>query len=597
MAQFHSMVRYTKESLDKLRSRIDLSEVIGQHIDLKKAGGAMKALCPFHEERSPSFVVNRGDQHYHCFGCGAHGDAIQFLMQHVRLSFSDAVQQLAERFSVHLEQVDSRGGDVKLANKSRLKELLDAASRFYQAYLLYSEEGQAALDYLVSRGITLDFIEAFQVGLSPKQEGPFKKYMHQLHYSDEELIEAGVAADRGGKIRDFFQERLMFPIQDAAGSCIGFSARKFHEATFGGKYINTSETPLFKKSRVLFGLAQTRRRIIKQKQAIIVEGGLDALRMIYNGFDLTVAALGTAFGEDHAHELCQLGVARVYLLFDGDTAGQEASIKVGNLFQKRGVEVLVAALGDGQDPDSLLAKDGPLAITQSLLDAQEYLAFLWRHYTKTLHTDSPAEKNKIVQEIVLRIREWDNAVMVHESLKKLSALTEIPEELFGIDVLQPRTVHFKRSVKQVDDAKEIDPDRILEQDLLRPLLLFGHADALFTLCQKNIQPTDFRTPIAKGLYEKLVANLAKKESLDLLMLADEEETETFLSEVLNKKINHEKVEEQLQATIQRIKERNWMHDRESIKMKIHSGNASEDELMLLVKQFDELTKQIPQVVA
>ncbi len=580
------MARYTKESLDTLRSRIDLAEVIGQHIELKRAGGAMKALCPFHEERSPSFVVNKGDHHYHCFGCGAHGDAIQFLMQHVRLSFSDAVQQLAERFGVHLDQVDGQQGEVKRSNKGRLKDLLDAACRFYQAFLLYTEEGKVPLNYLFARGITLDFIDAFQVGLSPKVDGPFRKYIHDQGYTDEECKEAGLLADRGGRLRDFFQERLMFPIHDAAGSCIGFSARKFQETTFGGKYINTSETPLFKKSRVLFGLSQSRRRIIKTKQAIIVEGGLDALRMIYNGFDLTVAALGTAFGEEHANELKLLGVERVFLLFDGDTAGQEASIKVGNIFQKRGIEVQVAMLQDGQDPDSLLAKEGPLAITKVLVDAEEYLPFLWRHYTKSKNPRTPAEKNKIVQEIVQRIRDWDNPVMVHESLKKLSALTQIPEELFGIDVLQPRTLHFKSSIKKAQSA-DIDPDRILEQDLLRILLLYGNgSEELISLARNNIAPSDLRNPLARKLYERFPLNF-----FDIM----DEELEPFLSEILNKKMLHAKAKEQLIATIQRIKERNWMHERESIKMKIHSGKASEEELMQLVKQFDELTKQMPSV--
>ncbi|MCE5295385.1 MAG: DNA primase [Chlamydiales bacterium] len=592
------MVRYTKQSLDTLRQRIDVSDVISQHVELKKAGGAMKGLCPFHEERNPSFVVNRGDTHYHCFGCGAHGDAIQFLMQHLRVTFTEAVEQLAERFGVTLEKLDGPS-DYKSINKSRLKDALDAASRFYQTYLLHTEEGRAALEYLYARGISLEFIHAFQVGLSPRSEGLFKKYMNQAHFKDEELKEVGLLADRGGKLREFFGERLMFPILDVTGATIGFSARKMSESVFGGKYINTSETPLFKKSRVLFGLAASRRRIIKQKQAIIVEGGLDALRMIYHGFDLTVAALGTAFGEDHVHEVCALGVTRVYLLLDGDTAGQEASVKVGHLFQKRGVEVLVAILKEGQDPDSLLAKEGPIAITQALLGAREYLAFLWQHYSKTLHTDSPAEKNKIIQELVLRVREWDNTVMVHESLKKLAAITQVPEELLGLDVLQPRTLFFKRSVSN-SATQAIDPDRILEQDLLRWIILCGPGMPEFVaFVQKNIAPGDLRLPLAKIVYEMVLERLLANKQIDLLQLTEDieiEELPQFLSEILNKKINRDKAKDHLTDTMQRIKDRNWMHERESIKMKIHSGKASEDELMELVKQFDDLKKKTPTVL-
>lgn len=588
------MVRYTKESLEALRSRIDLAEVLSQHIELKRAGAAMKARCPFHEERSPSFVVNRGDTHYHCFGCGAHGDAIQFLMQHLRLSFSDAVEQLAERFHVQLDRIEG-SIETKTSNKSRLKEALEAATRFYEAYLLHTHEGRTALEYLFARGISLDFIHAFRVGLSPKSEGFLRKYLHQAHFSDEELIEAGLLVERGGKVREFFQERIMFPILDVQSQTIGFSARKMHEATFGGKYINTSETPLFKKSRVLFGLAQSRKRIIKTKQAIIVEGGLDALGMIYNGFDCTVAALGTAFGEDHVHEVCQLGVMKVYLLFDGDTAGQEASVKVGHLFQKRGVEVLVARLKAGSDPDSLLAEEGPVAITEAMIHAEEYLAFLWGHFSKSLHANSPAEKNKLVQELVQRVRAWDNPVMVHESLKKIAALTKVPEELLGIDVLQTRTIHFKKSL-QTSVREQVDPDSILEQDLLRWLILLGQP--VFELVSKNIAPQDLRVEAAKVLYSQVSTLLAEKKPLDLLKLTADAETDElslFLSDVLNKKVNRDKAQEALTQTILRIKERNWMHARESIKMKIHSGNLAEDELMELVKQFDALKKQTPTV--
>lgn len=401
------MVRYTKESLETLRQRIDIAEVLSQYIDLKRSGSGFKALCPFHDEKSPSFIVNKGDTHYHCFGCGAHGDAIQFLMLHQRLTFSNAVQQLAERFQVHLEQLEGRSYDAGI-NRTRLKEAVEAACRFYQWALLHTKEGHVALQYLHKRSISLEFIYAFRIGYSPKKNGLFRKYMHTCGFTDAELQEAGLLTD---KRSEFFHERIMLPILDPASLPIGFSARKFQEDTFGGKYINTKETPLFKKSRVLFGMAMSRRRIIKQKQAIIVEGGLDALRMVYHGFDCTVAALGTAFGEEHVQELVQLGVTRVFLLLDGDDAGQKAAVKVGNLFQKKGVEVLVAKLLPGQDPDSLLVQGGPVAIAKAIVGAEDYLPFLLFQHTAELQSDAPAQKQRMLQEIVTLIRQWDSPVM------------------------------------------------------------------------------------------------------------------------------------------------------------------------------------------
>jgi DNA primase len=263
------------------------------------------------------------------------------------------------------------------------------------------------------------------------------------------------------------------------------------------------------------------------------------------------------------------------------------------------VEVLVASLSPGQDPDSLLAKKGPLAITQALLGAREYLTFLWEHYSKTLHTSSPAEKNMLVQELVQKIREWDNTVMVHESLKKLSALTQVPEELLGIDVLQPRTIYFKRSLGN-NAPQQVDPDRILEQDLMRWLLLCGQGSPeLVDLAVNNIKAEDLRQESAKKLYQTVTDALLAKKEIHTMQLAIDlggEDGPLFLSEILNKKVNRDKAREQLTDTILRIKERNWMHERESIKMKIHSGKANDDELMQLVKQFDDLKKKTPAIV-
>jgi DNA primase len=268
---------FTKESLELLRQRIDLPEVLSGHLDLQRSGSSYKALCPFHEEKTPSFMVQRGDSHYHCFGCGAHGDAIAFLMTHVKMGFAEAVESLAERFQVTLEKSEEPQGE-KGPSKAKLKQALELASNLYHYLLLYSVEGQVALRYLYQRGLDLDFIRQFQVGFAVRQGDLLMRYL-RIHAIDERLQEqAGlISVAQSGRMRDFFSDRITFPIRDALGAVIGFSARKFKEETFGGKYINTPETPLFKKSRVLFGLSYCRSRIAKEAKAIIVEGQIDCL--------------------------------------------------------------------------------------------------------------------------------------------------------------------------------------------------------------------------------------------------------------------------------------------------------------------------------
>lgn len=587
---------YTEESLQLLRQRIDLAEVLSAHIDLKRAGASYKALCPFHDEKSPSFIVHKGDSHYHCFGCGAHGDAIAFLMSHLKMSFADAVESLADRFQVSLEHVEKQG-EKKGPNKTRLKEALREAKRFYHFYLLYTEEGHEALEYLYQRGLDLDFIELFEIGFAPKNAGVFQATMRGLHFDDTILEETGLITNsQRGQKRDFFFNRVMFPIKDSVGQVVGFSARKIKEDTFGPKYLNTPETVLFKKSQLLYGLSECRKRIAKEKKAILVEGQIDTLRLIQEGFDRTVAGQGTAFTEDHANELIKLGVQEIFIAFDGDEAGRQAAIKVGDFFQKEGIEVFVVRFKEKEDPDSLLREKGPGVFTSYLEKAISYLNFLVEEYSKTMHVDSPSGKHQLVQAITKRIRGWNHPLMVHESLRKLAQLLEVPENLIQEEKFVQDEVFIKKSDSVT--KQQIDPHRILEGDFLRWLLLFGTKDRLSEIAILNLTPADLRVPICKKLYEVYCREQKENKNCDLLsigMQLDQVEGQLFLSEILQKRINGERAKEGCVLTIQKILERNWLHEREEIKMKIHSGRCSEEEVYLLAKRFDELKKQAPVV--
>lgn len=588
------MTLFTKESLELLKSRVDLVDVLSSHVELKRAGPAFKALCPFHDEKTPSFVVQRGDSHYHCFGCGAHGDAIQFLMQHLKMSFIEAVESLAQRFHVALEKAE--GLQKPGPSKALLKDAMESACQFYHFILLHTPEGHEALHYLYRRGLDLDFVRTFEVGLAPRAGGLFRKTMHERKHFDDVLAETGlIHKNKNGDWRDFFSERITFPIRDASGAVIAFSARKYRESTFGGKYINTPETPLFKKSHVLFGLNYCRRRIAKERRAIIVEGQIDALRLIQEGFNITVAGQGTAFGEGHIKELLHLGINTAYLAFDGDKAGQEAAIKVGNLLQKHGVEAYVAAIADGMDPDALLREQGPEGIQKLLKNSMDYLSFLVKHFSQQLNLDSPAAKTELIHTVAQRIREWDDPLMVHESLRKLSKLAHVPEDIVGVGQDHIPQIYIKKS-GSVGELL-IDPDRILEMDLLRWLLLMGENSPHFIeIARINLSPEQFRIPVFRQIYQTYLEASNQQHPLDLLSLAinlDDAEAQMVMSDILQKKINREKAEDHFMETIQKMLDRQWMNAREEIRMKIHSGRYSDEEVLQLAKQFDELKKNPP----
>lgn len=591
------MPMFSKESLETLRQRIDLVDVLSAHLDLKRTGAAYKGLCPFHDEKTPSFMIQKGDTHYHCFGCGAHGDAIQFLMGHLKLSFSDAVESLAQRFNVPLQHVE-HSEELKGPNKGALKEALDMGARFFHLHLLHSADGHEALNYLYRRGIDLDFINRFCVGLAPKEPGVLRKVLHAKFIKDEVIAEAGlISPGKDGGWRDFFQDRITFPICDASGAVIGFSARKYKEATFGGKYINTGETPLFKKSRVLFGLHHCRRRIAKERKAIIVEGQIDALRLIAAGFNITVAGQGTAFGESHAKELIALGLNQVYLALDSDEAGRQATYKIGDLFQREGIETRIVPLPSGQDPDSFLRAKGPQAFLELMHNSIDYLKFIVEHYSRIINIESPAGKNELVQTISKQIRSWNHPLMVHESLRKVAHLVKVPEAMMGVGQDYVPNIYIKKSASI--GVQTIDPDKILESDFLRWLLLLGQQHPDFVdIARKNVKPEDLHVSPCRALYQTYLECSSTEMPCDLLSLAihvNDAEGQALLSEILQKKVNIEKSKAHYNESIQKILDRNWMEMREEIRMRIHSAECSDEEVFALVKKFDELKRSQPTI--
>jgi len=582
-----------KESLERLRSRIDLPVLLESYIELKRAGASFKALCPFHDEKTPSFTVQKGDSHYHCFGCGAHGDAIEFLMQKEGLNFTEAVELLADKFQVFLEYEEVGSGPVE--SKRPLYELMQAAHEFFHTLLLESMEARGAREYLEARGVTTDFLKTFEIGFSLRQSGPLSRYLMKKGFTVEQMSQVGLLrlSDRGA--RDFFSERILFPIRDGRGRVIGFSGRKYIESTFGGKYINTPETPLFKKSRVLFGLNYSRARIAKERRAILVEGQMDALRLISSGLNLTVAAGGTAFGEGHVEELLRLGVHQVYLAFDSDQAGYDAALKVGHLFQSAGVEVAVLPIAQGEDPDSIVQERGVEAFVDLIEKALPFLEFFISRLSARFSVDSPAGKNEIIRLATQQIRGWNQPVIVHESLKKLALLMQVPEDFVVHLPAQQQTVYKK--AERTGSELKFDPDHILESDLLRLLLLIDRSEeeGLYEQVFEKVDRQTFENSDTRELFTLLKERLSDETPPSWMELATAlpEESQPLLDHLQKKRINNEKVGDHLKETVHKILERKWLREMEKISQEIQNPGKTEERELELVKAFDEHKRNRP----
>lgn len=364
---------------EDVRSRIDIVDLIGAYLSLKKKGGQFWACCPFHHEKTPSFSVNPSKQFYHCFGCGEHGDIFTFLMKMEGLSFGDALRKLAERVGVPIEEKK----DPNAILRNRLFALHAELAEFYQRCLKTLPSAQLARDYLVSRKLDGEIVERFGIGYAPasKSGNVLLKWAEKHKYTVEELIEAGIALppkyeNRPNDFYDPFKGRLMFPIRDAQGRVVAFSGRILVKKENVGKYVNSRESEIFKKGRVLYALDQAARNIVKtpHREAIICEGQIDVIRCHACGFPTAVASEGTAFTKDHV-TLLKKTADSVTLLFDADAAGKKAALRTGALFLAEDIPVRVASLPPGEDPDSFLRDKGPAAFREVLDAAISITAF------------------------------------------------------------------------------------------------------------------------------------------------------------------------------------------------------------------------------
>jgi len=583
------MVLFSKESVQKLREAIDIVDLISRYVDLKKAGVTYKGLCPFHDERTPSFTVQAATRHYHCFGCGAHGDGLSFLMQHESLDFKQALEFLAERYGVTLEVAEG-SSEQKGTSKVRLRQVMEAASQFYHTALLHSKEASRARDYLSSRGFSDSFLRSFTVGFALEKRTTLSSFLLEQGFSRKEMMEVGLVGKKGG---DFFTDRILFPIHDAIGNIIGFSGRKWREETFGGKYINTPETPLFKKSQVLFGLYRSKKRLMKERIACLVEGQLDALRLIEAGFDFTVATLGTAFGMSHVDQLRAFGVEEVYLSFDQDEAGHKSAEKAGHMLMKRGIGVRVVSFDGAKDPDELLSRQGKSAFYSALATALPYVEYVVNRSKQRHDWALPQNKDRELRQIAERIREWDSSILVHESLRQLASLVHVPEKLLNIGEKAVLTTSLPSSLPL---PRAGDAALMLELDIVRYLVNGSENTELVECISKNISEDDFISGQVRKLFSKSMKQIEQGKGVDFVSLASEldtEEAEKIFQALVSRRQKAEGALQQVKELICKVKERNWLQKRETIRLKMEEAQIDEKELMNLAKEFDSLMKSPP----
>jgi DNA primase len=519
--------RIRDDDIAEVREKARIDDVVSSYVTLKRAGGgSLKGLCPFHDEKTPSFNVNPARQFWHCFGCGEGGDVLGFLMKIDGLSFVEAVERLADKYGVQLRREEGDAPErPRGPARGRLIEAHQVAQEYY-AEQLTTTEAQVARDFLTQRGFDEDAAATFGIGYAPRGGEALLRHLRGRRFTDEELVTAGLVA-QGRSAYDRFRGRLLWPIREASGETIGFGARRIHDDDrIEAKYLNTPETPIYKKSKVLYGIDLARRTIGLSGQAVIVEGYTDVMACHLAGVGTAVATCGTAFGDDHARVLRRFlhdhdeFRGEVVFTFDGDRAGQDAAMKVFQNDQAFASQTYVAVAPDGLDPCDLRLQQGDAAVRELVARRRPLYRFALENILARYDLDRADGR-------VDALREAASLVASVRDRSKVEAFAREIAGMVGVDVDEARSEVRRAASRGPRETRRTtspsstapappappaparalprldDPRFAIERETLK--LVVQHPTALVR-ATTHVTADDFTHPTYRGVWEAVVAS-------------------------------------------------------------------------------------------
>jgi len=506
----------SKEVIDRIRDRVDIVEVVSQHVALTKAGQGFKARCPFHQDKTPSFTVSPSKQIFHCFGCGVGGDVFAFVERTTGESFPEVVQELGRKLGIEVAAVPGQAG----SPTRRIEEVNRAAAAWFQENLRAPRTGADAREYLAGRGIQPGVIEQFGIGVAPPDwDGLFKSLTRQ-GFTPGDLLGAGLltARDNGSGYYDKFRARVMFTITDLRKRIVGFGGRVLGEGM--PKYLNSPDTPLFKKGQTLFALDRAREAIGRTKTVIVVEGYFDAIALYQAGITQTVATLGTALTPDHVQVLRRFA-ANVLLLFDPDAAGVRAALRSLDVFVNSGLSVKVVTLPAGEDPDTFVRKQGAGAFAALEGAAPSLLDYSLDHSLKQAESGSLETRIRSVDEVLRILQKSEHPIEREERIRIVAERLGISQShlIQRYPVLmtrqKPGSVPSRTPGRPVDSVQDLkgSPE---ERDLVL-LLLHGK---LSPADVRRLRPEAFAVAACRRLVELALSDLDRDGRIGLRALLD-----------------------------------------------------------------------------
>jgi len=519
------MARIPQETINRINDTADIVDVVSKYVDLKKRGRNFFGLCPFHNEKTPSFSVAPDKGIYHCFGCGNGGNAVNFIMEYEKISFVDAIQELGGQLGIDVEF----SGD----NKSKeffhaLYEIHNLAANLYHK-TLFSDKGEKAKQYLLDRGIDENLIKLFKIGFAPKNSKFLLESIKAKQYKKDVIEKSGLFGFSNSEIYDRFRSRIMFPIFNTSNKVIAFGGRVFG-VNDPAKYMNSPETPLYHKSEIFYGLNLSRDIIHKENYAILVEGYTDVIQLFQAGIKNVIAVSGTAFTEQHVNQIRRL-TSKVFLAYDGDSAGTNATLRAGYALLKGGVEPKIIEIPDNLDPDEWVKKEGPTVFKSNGIDkAIGVLNFQLK--SSNFSQVSSVEKSNIIKDILSVVNKIQDPIIQQNLVKGLAQAAGVEENQI-IHMLSKQATRYRsrQTIDENDKSSRLFSTVNGKAELGIIQVLSGNNDEAKILLKEKLDVNKIETLQIKKLVEILLKS-KKINPAEIISHFEDQDEREIISEVL-----------------------------------------------------------------
>ena len=592
------MFRYSEEIIEEVRQSNDIVDIISQYVRLKRSGRNFFGLCPFHNEKSPSFSVSPDKQIFHCFGCGVGGNVFTFLTKIEGINFIEAVQMLAERSNIQLPTLENNGDSAKELLKSKIYKLNEFTANYYHERL-YKPESKIAQEYIKKRKLSNETLKSFKIGFSGKFNELYKELKKQ-GFEDKEMFESGlINRNERGEYIDRYRNRLMFPICDARGRVIAFGGRVLDDSK--PKYINSPENVVYSKGRNLFGLNVAKKGDIKK--ILVVEGYMDVISLHQRGITNVVAPLGTALTQQQGW-LLRKNSEQIILSFDSDEAGLTAKIRALDILQDMGCDIRILQMDGAKDPDEYIIKYGNARFNNLIEKALSVIEFKVKVLKQNLNLESTNDKIKFLNEIAKLISKVDNTMEKEVYIEKISKQYDISKEAIYAEV-NKLTYSANKSEKVLEKNKPVITHKKIQKEQVSKavrkrentiisILLIGDLN-IFEIIRQNIKIEDFKDEINKSIASKLYEEFSKRNNnINSIIDALEPEEQSHITEIMADDYEIKDVEKAIDDIMQSY-EKEKLNNRKFEILEMLEKDINQEEKKNLEKELNDIIIKLARI--